>query len=95
MVQGCSAIHTPSWLDVAAYLADDSSLEHRTASVNRVTKETAISIELDLDGTGEGHITTGAGFLDHMLDQLVRHSRIETICWTSLYVTRGLIWKGA
>ena len=71
------AIHTPSWLDVAAYLADDSSLEHRTASVNRVTKETAISIELDLDGTGEGHITTGAGFLDHMLDQLVRHSRMD------------------
>ena len=71
------ALHSPSWLDVAAYLTDDSSLEHRTARVERITKETSISIEVDLDGTGEGHIATGIGFLDHMLDQLVRHSRID------------------
>ena len=71
------ALHTPSWLEAAAYLADDSSLRHRRASVERVTKETSISIEIDLDGTGEGHIPTGIGFLDHMLDQLVRHSRMD------------------
>ena len=49
----------------------------RTASVNRTTKETEISLDLDLDGTGASSISTGIGFLDHMLDLLARHSRID------------------
>lgn len=48
----------------------------RTASVTRVTSETDIAVELDLDGRG-GEIATGHGFLDHMLEQLARHGRMR------------------
>ncbi len=71
------ALHTSSWLDIAAYLLDDGTLMHRGASVERNTNETKISISLDLDGTGDGRIRTGIGFFDHMLDQIVRHSRCD------------------
>ena len=71
------AMKCSSWLDIASYLVDDSSLLHRSADVERRTKETDISLSVDLDGTGEGRIVTGIGFLDHMLDQVVRHSRID------------------
>jgi imidazoleglycerol-phosphate dehydratase len=49
----------------------------RHAAVSRKTKETAISVEVDLDGTGAFDIATGIGFLDHMLAQLARHSLID------------------
>ena len=49
----------------------------RTGSVHRSTKETSIAVELDLDGTGVYEISTGIGFLDHMLEQLSRHSLID------------------
>ena len=49
----------------------------RTASVNRKTKETAISLALDLDGAGASEIATGIGFFDHMLTLLSRHSLID------------------
>jgi imidazoleglycerol-phosphate dehydratase len=51
----------------------------RTAKVERATKETSISVELNLDGTGKYDISTGIGFLDHMLEQLSRHSLIDLI----------------
>ena len=49
----------------------------RTARIERKTKETRISVELDLDGTGTYDVSTGVGFLDHMLEQLSRHSLID------------------
>ena len=49
----------------------------RQASVTRKTKETAISAAVDLDGTGAYDIATGVGFLDHMIEQLARHSLID------------------
>ena len=49
----------------------------RVATVERNTKETRIKGWVDLDGTGAAKIATGIGFLDHMLDQLARHSLID------------------
>ena len=49
----------------------------RTARIHRETAETAIDLELDLDGSGSAHIETGVGFLDHMLTLLARHSLID------------------
>ena len=49
----------------------------RSASVRRQTKETAIEVELDLDGTGAANIETGIGFFDHMLDQVARHGLVD------------------
>ncbi len=49
----------------------------RQAKVERDTKETRISAELNLDGSGRYQVSTGIGFLDHMLEQLSRHSLID------------------
>ncbi len=51
--------------------------DSRTAIVERKTKETEVFVSLDLDGTGEYDVDTGIGFLDHMLEQLSRHSLID------------------
>ena len=49
----------------------------RTSKVARKTNETEIAVTVDLDGTGTYEVTTGIGFLDHMLEQLSRHSLID------------------
>jgi len=49
----------------------------RTGELARKTKETEISVKVDLDGKGQNEISTGIGFFDHMLDLLSRHSRID------------------
>jgi imidazoleglycerol-phosphate dehydratase len=51
--------------------------EARRAKVTRKTKETAITASVDLDGTGAYDVATGVGFLDHMIEQLARHSLID------------------
>ena len=50
---------------------------HRKAEVNRKTKETKISLKLDLDGSGKHSIDTGVPFFDHMLGLLAYHSRMD------------------
>ena len=49
----------------------------RKASITRKTKETKIDVELNIDGKGQYKIDTGIGFLDHMLEQLSKHSSID------------------
>ena len=49
----------------------------RRADINRVTTETKINLQLDLDGSGRCNIDTGVGFLDHMLELLACHGRFD------------------
>jgi imidazoleglycerol-phosphate dehydratase len=49
----------------------------RSAQVTRNTLETRISVSINLDGGGQGRLATGVAFLDHMLDQIVRHGLID------------------
>jgi imidazoleglycerol-phosphate dehydratase len=49
----------------------------RKASIERKTKETSIAVSVNLDGTGKYNISTGVGFLDHMIEQLSKHSLID------------------
>jgi len=60
----------------------------RTSEIKRSTKETDISVKIDLDGKGEYKIDTGIGFFDHMLSALSRHSGIDMdiTCKGDLYV---------
>ncbi len=64
------ALATTDWSEIYRFL----KLGQRSARVRRTTKETDISIYLNLDGAGQSSIQTGLGFFDHMLDQLARHS---------------------
>ena len=52
-------------------------MEARTSKIHRQTKETDVSVELNLDGVGRYEIDTGVGFLDHMLTHLGKHSKID------------------
>jgi len=61
------------WAEIYEHL----KLPRRTVSHERITNETAISVELDLDGTGKSDISTGIPFFDHMLDQLARHGSLD------------------
>ncbi|WP_221933659.1 imidazoleglycerol-phosphate dehydratase HisB [Aeromicrobium piscarium] len=52
-------------------------MSNRTATIERQTSESRVSVQLDLDGTGRADISTGVGFYDHMLTALSRHSLID------------------
>jgi len=67
------AIETCDWEEIYAFL----KLGERTANVQRTTKETNISIALNLDGTGKAVIDTGLKFFDHMLEQIARHGALD------------------
>ena len=58
-------------------LAKANKMTARQADVIRNTKETQITAHINLDGTGQGQLNTGMPFLDHMLDQIVRHGLID------------------
>jgi imidazoleglycerol-phosphate dehydratase/histidinol-phosphatase len=67
------ALTTTSWKEIYEKVRSTN----RTASVQRITKETDVKISLDLDGSGQSSIHTGLGFFDHMLEQLARHGKID------------------
>lgn len=64
---------TTSWATIYQYLKS----QPRTAMVTRKTKETDISIALNLDGTGKADINTGLGFFDHLLEQIAKHGSFD------------------
>lgn len=64
---------TGSWKEIYELLTKTQ----RVASVTRKTKETDITIDVNLDGSGKSNIATGLGFFDHMLEQLARHGNID------------------
>ncbi|MBG6236318.1 imidazoleglycerol-phosphate dehydratase/histidinol-phosphatase [Pedobacter sp. CAN_A7] len=66
-------LKTQNWMDIYTYLRAGS----RTVHHERNTNETKISIDIDLDGTGQAKIHTGLNFFDHMLDQIARHGSID------------------
>lgn len=63
-----------NWAQIASFLLDDEHLAPRIATIERKTRETAITLSLNLDGGGLGTINTGLPFFDHMLEQVRRHS---------------------
>jgi imidazoleglycerol-phosphate dehydratase/histidinol-phosphatase len=66
-------LSTTNWEDIYRFL----KLGMRTVKHARNTNETKIDIELNIDGTGHGEISTGIGFFDHMLDQIARHGKMD------------------
>jgi imidazoleglycerol-phosphate dehydratase / histidinol-phosphatase len=64
------ALTSTDWGDIYRFLKG----RQRTGKVHRVTKETDVLVQLDLDGQGRYNNHTGLGFFDHMLDQLAKHS---------------------
>ncbi|REL32863.1 imidazoleglycerol-phosphate dehydratase HisB [Rhodohalobacter sp. SW132] len=62
-----------SWTEITRSILFPS----RKAEISRDTKETQISISINLDGTGKSDISTGLNFFDHMLDQIARHGLID------------------
>ena len=71
--QSTIVLESTSWQKIYEFL----KLGLRTVKHQRNTKETQISIELNLDGTGKANISTGLAFFDHMLDQIARHGNID------------------
>ena len=68
-------LKTKSWEEIYTFLKK----ENRTSNIQRVTGETNVFVELNLDGSGKSDIKTGICFFDHMLDQLAKHSGVDLI----------------
>lgn len=57
--------------------AHTTQMTKRIATIHRKTKETQVELTINIDGEGNSHISTGVGFLDHMLDILTKHSLLD------------------
>tara|TARA_S200000501_G_scaffold149510_1_gene141005 strand:- start:555 stop:1682 length:1128 start_codon:yes stop_codon:yes gene_type:complete len=72
-IKNTIVLKTKKWADVYSFL----KLEQRSVYKRRKTKETDISLNLNLDGIGKSKINTGINFFDHMLDQIARHGNVD------------------
>jgi imidazoleglycerol-phosphate dehydratase/histidinol-phosphatase len=68
-----ATISTTSWNEIYQYLKS----EPRVGKVSRITKETNILVEVNLDGNGKNELSTGLGFFDHMLEQISKHGNLD------------------
>lgn len=71
--EGKVLLSDESWPPLVKYITKEA----RKATLQRATNETDISIDINLDGTGNADISTGLNFFDHMLDQIARHGLID------------------
>lgn len=67
------ALNATNWYEIYDFLKE----QPRKGRISRKTNETDIQIELNLDGSGKANISTGLGFYDHMLEQLVKHGGLD------------------
>ena len=67
------SLKTANWNDIYSFL----KLKQRVVTKKRLTNETEINLDLNLDGNGESYINTGIAFFDHMLNQLARHGNMD------------------
>lgn len=68
-----STYNVSSWKEIYELLAK----QDRVATIHRKTKETSISVQVNLDRNGESSISTGLGFFDHMLEQIAKHGQVD------------------
>ena len=68
-----ATLSSTNWSEIYQYLKE----KPRAVKISRKTKETDITIELNLDGSGKGSFDTGLGFFDHMLEQIAKHGNID------------------
>jgi len=66
-------LESTNWLEICTFL----SAPNRTAKVERITNETNVEIQVNLDGSGVAKINTGIAFFDHMLEQVARHGQLD------------------
>lgn len=74
---GCHALILDENGETWGTVAQKLILQERTAEYHRKTNETDILVKINLDGTGQSHISTGLGFFDHMLEQIAKHGMVD------------------